>query len=291
MKKVVTIGDIHGQSVWKEFLFGTLSSFEAWKERVLNDEKPTWENALSIVFSDIDKVVFVGDYFDSFTVSNVEMKHNFLDICLFKRQYPERVFLLWGNHDVQYWNSEYKCPGFRSEMYYDFNEIIRSNNQLLDFAHQDGNVLWTHAGVTGKFYTLCQLKAIETDRFGEIWKENLTKENLGEFLNEMWLYQWKPLFAVGHGRGGHSPFPSPLWADRWELTEDFPTDLHQFVGHTPVEQFCGTYTDTESVNFLDCLGPKTVIQSVIIVNLEEEKYSGYEIYENPNAPVWEPKNF
>jgi predicted MPP superfamily phosphohydrolase len=107
--RVLTVGDIHGRSIWKNFLFGSYENFEAWKDSVLSENTPAWENALDIVFSDIDKVVFVGDYFDSFTVSNAEMKANVLDLFLFKRQYPERVFMLWGNHDVHYWDSSERC--------------------------------------------------------------------------------------------------------------------------------------------------------------------------------------
>lgn len=279
MVKILTIGDIHGREIWKEFLFGTIEKFEAWKEQVFTGKSPEFETSLNIVFSDVDKVVFVGDYFDSFTVSNGVMKANVLDIFLLKRQYPDKVFLLWGNHDVHYWDSSQRCSGFRAEMYYDFHDIVSENANLLDFSHQVGNVIWTHAGITADFLQLCKNKYKGMERYpGET--EELDTMRLADFLNEMWKYKWKALFFCGRGRGGSDPVPGPLWADRWELTEDPPEGLHQFVGHTPVEEVCGAYIENVfSVNFVDCL-ERGLFKSVVVVNVDDEgKYSNFEIYE------------
>ena len=54
--KTVVIGDIHGRSVWK---------------LIVNMEKP-------------DKVIFIGDYFDSFDIKGVDQLSNFQDIIAFK---------------------------------------------------------------------------------------------------------------------------------------------------------------------------------------------------------------
>lgn len=283
-RRVLTVGDIHGKSIWKRFVFGSLEKFNAWKERVLNGEVPTWEEALDVVFSDMDEIVFVGDYFDSFTVSNVEMKANFLDILLFKKQYPEKVFVLWGNHDVHYFDSSYRCAGFRGEMYYDFHEIVAENSHLIDFAHQVGNVLWTHAGVTESFLLLCKNKYKGIERYpGETEELDITK--LAEFLEEMWRYKWKPLFFAGHGRGGFDPVSGPLWADRWELSADPARCFHQFVGHTPGEQVESFDLETEgkkfTVAFVDTL-ERGVIKGVVIVNFDKNgEYVKYDVYEDP----------
>ena len=57
--KLVAIGDIHGRDIWKQ---------------IVAQEQ------------DADEFVFVGDYFDSFTVKGPDQINNFLDIIEFKKQ-------------------------------------------------------------------------------------------------------------------------------------------------------------------------------------------------------------
>ncbi len=59
--KTVVIGDIHGRSVWK---------------LIVETEKP-------------DRVIFIGDYFDSFEFSGVEQIDNFKQIIQYKENNPQ----------------------------------------------------------------------------------------------------------------------------------------------------------------------------------------------------------
>ena len=69
--KTIFIGDIHGRSIWKDIV--------------------AKENA--------DRVIFVGDYFDSFDISGIDQIHNFKEICEFKRNSDGEVILLIGYRD------------------------------------------------------------------------------------------------------------------------------------------------------------------------------------------------
>ena len=72
-----------------------------------------------------DKFIFVGDYVDSFIVDNISMKKNLLDIIELKKKYPEKVILLWGNHDIHYLlGNKHYCSGYRPEMQYDLLRYI-----------------------------------------------------------------------------------------------------------------------------------------------------------------------
>ena len=51
--KTVVIGDVHGRSLWK---------------LIVNQEQ------------DADRIIFIGDYFDSFDIKGEEQLNNFLDI-------------------------------------------------------------------------------------------------------------------------------------------------------------------------------------------------------------------
>ena len=72
--KTVIIGDIHGHDSWKQ---------------IIEQE----QNA--------DRFIFVGDYFDSFTVPGATQVQNFQDIIEFKETNGKETILLIGNHDYQ----------------------------------------------------------------------------------------------------------------------------------------------------------------------------------------------
>lgn len=68
--KTLILGDTHGRGVW---------------EYIIEKEKP-------------DKVVFLGDYFDSFDINFENQMVNFMRIINFKKKFKKDVTLLIGNH-------------------------------------------------------------------------------------------------------------------------------------------------------------------------------------------------
>ena len=117
--KICVIGDIHGRDVWKEFA----------DIKFLLYAEPDAAGYGGFV-PEYQKYVFVGDYVDSFTETNVIIKHNLLEIIRFKTLYPNHVVLLWGNHDVNYFQNkpwrevEYHVSGFRPEAHFDLYDIL-----------------------------------------------------------------------------------------------------------------------------------------------------------------------
>jgi len=170
--KILSIGDIHGRNVWKKFedipQLITYSGFEP----------------------DYDYYVFVGDYTDSFSKSNSEIFQNLKDLIEFKKNYPNNVVLLLGNHDMQYLTSygENGCSGFRPEAYFDLHELFRENRTLFQLAFQYKNYLWTHAGVHRGWY-----------QFDFPFN---TGENVAENLNLSFEQNTPSIFTVGRSRGG-----------------------------------------------------------------------------------------
>jgi len=67
--KIISVGDLHGNNIWK-----------------------TIDPEL------YDKIIFVGDYTDSFHLTDSAILDNLLDLIEFKKSYPDKVFLLLGNH-------------------------------------------------------------------------------------------------------------------------------------------------------------------------------------------------
>lgn len=126
--KIIAIGDTHGHDEWK---------------KIVEQEK------------DADKIIFIGDYFDSFDVPFEKQAQNFNEILQLKIDHPEQVVLLLGNHDFHYLRyAEEKYSGFQNENAKDIGEVLHSaiDDNLVQIAFQDQNFLFTHAGVTSTWW-------------------------------------------------------------------------------------------------------------------------------------------
>jgi len=278
MKTYLTFGDIHGRSVWKDFVFGSTKKFDEWALKVYKGEIPEFSSAVVTRFCNVEKIIFVGDYLDSFTITNVEMKHNLSDLFLFKRTYEDRVIMLWGNHDVSYWLKKQMCEGFRPEMYNDFHELIRDNRRHMQFSFQVGNMIWTHAGLTKNFFEeiVSDMDAWFTVKYHNVDGASLNNESmLSEFMNDMWeAYNWKPLLSKGRARGGINT-PGPLWADRKELVVDLLPGFRQFVGHTPIKEIATYGSGDTTACFVDCLEFGEYRAAAPVEVDEMNQYAGY----------------
>lgn len=198
--KIIAIGDIHGRDLWK---------------KIVTKEK------------DADKIIFVGDYFDSFDVPGVVQIYNFKEIIEFKKANIEKVELLIGNHDYHYMkHDESKYSGFQRLLHTDINEQLKNNSQYMKICHCIDDILFVHAGVTR---TWCENVGIDTS------------DSLDEISNNInALYQSLPThfgFIYGNkfsGRTnpyGDNVYQSPLWVRPNSLREDKIPGM-QIVGHS-----------------------------------------------------------
>lgn len=196
MIKTVTIGDPHGRRFWES----------------LNPD-------------DYDLMIFLGDYTDSFYLSNLDIKVNLKNIIELKLKYPDKVILLMGNHDLPYYqyfmgNSD---AGFRVEARVDLYELFRSNEELFQAAFQIDNYLWTHGGVDQGWYEKFVVEMIE--------KHDI-EGNLAEVLNILFESNYKPLHTKTSIRGGTEEYGSPFWCHWTELKANPLKGYHHIVGHT-----------------------------------------------------------
>lgn len=221
--KIVGIGDIHGRTVW---------------EKIVKAEH------------DADKFVFVGDYFDSEHITPMYQIHNFKEICQFKRENPEKVVLLFGNHDFHYLrgiNEHYDgyspihCLQIQEEMHYALSD------DLLQMCYLNGHYLFSHAGVTK---TWCAERGIKTDRANIVHDINM-------------FFKFKPRafqFTSGpnHNKYGDDIFQSPIWVRPKSLMMDGLDNYTHIVGHTRQKdgiRKINTATD-RGIILIDSLGTK-----------------------------------
>lgn len=221
--KILSVGDLHGNDVWKEI------------------DPDLW-----------DKIIFVGDYTDSFHLPDIDILNNLLDLIAFGKAYPDKVVTLLGNHDVDnYINTRAGASGYRSSMFSALHSIFKENKEHFKVAHQidvgDDHYLWTHAGVhTGWYYNsfLPSIKGIQ----------DLEELTLAELLNDQYEDENRSLFDIGRLRGGYHQVGGPFWVDK-RLSSQKPLQFyHQIVGHTrgtKVETF--DYDVYTSITFIDCL--------------------------------------
>jgi len=203
--KVITIGDVHGRDYWKD----------------VDPDK-------------YDLIVFVGDYTDSFTASNLEIKVNLLAIIAFAKANPGKVILLLGNHDLPYfWGESHSAiSGFRPVAIWDLHIIFRDNRELFQTAYQIDNYIWTHAGIHAGWYDRYMPDAIK--------KYELTG-NLADQLNHLFERNFDPLFAISHHRWGSAREGGPFWADWNEMYRKPLQGYHHIFGHSFREKPIKTY--------------------------------------------------
>ena len=237
-KKILTIGDIHGRDTWKFLTHGSSYEFDTWQIMVMNGAKgddPIFND--DYPFMKFDKIIFIGDYVDSFTVSNIVIKKNLEDIIFFKQNIQDKVILLWGNHDVQYFIKNQICSGYRSLMQFDLEDIFRRNMNLFQMAYKYKDHLWTHAGLVKQI-----LRALKKEGAYDFLK-GITDE--AEILNEAFVHQCPEIFSVDSASGGFSKYGGPLWVRPKQLCDE-GINLNQIIGHTPQKKLAELETKNKN---------------------------------------------
>lgn len=247
-KKIISVGDVHGSNLWKFRLFGTFT--------------PTPE-IIQLVMSNIYLVIFTGDYVDSYETDE-PIVENLKEILTFKKNYEDKVILLWGNHDVYYYTMNFgrdNVTGSRDEMLHDLNQIFRPNYRYFQFSYQYENYLWTHAGVHRgwwEHYVRPKMKGNQESRFRE---HLMGDENIADVLNLMWEFQDDSIFMCSAKRskyGWGKKVGGPLWASREEISTKPLFGYHQIIGHSNLEKIktvksFGFHENDTSVTYVDCL--------------------------------------
>ncbi|WP_420150649.1 metallophosphoesterase [Spirosoma sp.] len=230
--EILTISDIHGRTIWKE------ANFDRY-----------------------DRVIFLGDYTDSYVVDDETIYSNLEEIIQLKRNVPDKFVLLIGNHDAQYLHyPNYRCSGFRQWAQSMLSDLFTNYESLFQIAHQQGAYLFTHAGVTNRWLRRLLVKTgHETLSITPEYDVAGLLDKLHRSVNFRNI-----LFEVGPRRGGYDLCGGPVWADRSETKVDYLSDFHQVVGHTPVDAFTTITSEAGSITYTDVLQTKTAFYELVI---------------------------
>lgn len=224
MSKILVIPDLHGKDIWK---------------RAVNQIEH-------------DKVVFLGDYFDSFDIDGNTQLENFADIVEFKTANRDSVILLVGNHDFSYL-TRYKCSGYQEMFGLQITQALNQayDEQLLQACYSDGKFLYIHAGLTNTW-----LKANTQESYDSASSIN------SAFYKDPTLFN----FISGGDMYGNDVYQSPAWVRPEALIKDMYKGLKQIVGHTRVPQIASV--PFTNVIFTDCLD--TINQFLLIKDGEAQ---------------------
>lgn len=231
MSKVIVISDVHGRDLWKKQ-----------------------------VDQDFDHCVFLGDYFDSFYIQGTIQYENFNEILKFKRDNPNRVTLLAGNHDISYLDSFCQCSGYQNHMAYlikmTLEPLVQSGE--LSACKIIGDYLFCHAGITKTWF--------DTYKIFDIMEST---GSLEEAVNELFRAKVRSFCFQDPPKGltnyraisyyGDNIWQSPMWVRPTSLTYNKIPGYTQVVGHTQVPKptlelgvwFCDCQESTEEILILD----------------------------------------
>lgn len=197
--KTVIIGDLHGSSVWK---------------LITHLENP-------------DRVVFIGDYFDSYDFNAEQQCNNYLDIIEYKKTSGKEVIMLIGNHDHHYIVGNSGTSGYQALGSLMIFPIVKATLDHLQMAYRFDDIVCTHAGIGEAFLD------------GVFGKDGWTVDTMVDQLNE--LEKYKPLSFLFNGRdnSGDDMGQTPIWIRPRSLMKDsqvLKKSIIQVVGHTQMKK-------------------------------------------------------
>ena len=194
--KTILIGDIHGRDTWKGIL----------EKESLN----------------LSRIIFIGDYFDSFNIKGLDQIHNFNEIIRFKESTDLEVVMLIGNHDHHYMNVGETYSGYQPQYQHDIYWVLNENKKHIQMVYKMDNILCSHAGISS------------------VWLDNKfhwNEETLVEDINDLYKYQPTKFNFTGFDPYGDSPQSSPIWIRPKSLVRSnrdsiLKKNYIQIVGHT-----------------------------------------------------------
>lgn len=197
MSKILIVPDVHGRKFWHK--------------------------ALEMI-DEVDQVVFLGDYLDPYSHEGItfdDAVQEFNDILKFKEEYPDKVTLLVGNHDMHYIVKEFMdCSRLNVWRRLEVHELYNKHIDKFQLICIMNGYLFSHAGVYLEW----------AKKYEITFKELL---DFKTFLEK----RWQTLEDVSYTRGGWDKVGSCVWADiRESVQNELPAVFNkQIVGHTQME--------------------------------------------------------
>ena len=174
-----------------------------------------------MLYNKADRYVFLGDWFDSFTRSEITT----LETCHLLNEIGRRddVVLVFGNHDIHYrWP---RVPGIHSSGYWPTSQQII--DRYVDPSVWDKFRFFTGIGKWLQGGWLVSHAGFAETLLDEDWPQQIEQEVL-DALESGRKHRW---LQAGMARGGNG-IGGPVWLD-WNYEFEPIGGINQVVGHTP----------------------------------------------------------
>jgi predicted phosphodiesterase len=200
--KIIAIGDIHGRTNWKKVI-----------------EQETF-----------DKIVFMGDYFDSYDyIDPQDQISNFQEIMDLKNSDPDKVVTIFGNHDYHYMRGvTEKYSGYQAVCRFDFEEALNQNRDNLQACFVYDKYIFTHAGITKNWFRTLEKWFVDND----IDTEDMSLEDKVNFAYQynLDIFKFTPGRKFDHQ--GDEITQTPIWVRPDALMSNRLDGYFHVVGHT-----------------------------------------------------------
>ena len=201
MSRLLIIPDIHGRKFWREALANNIGQ--------------------------VDRVIFLGDYLDSYgdeieeNPESMECEgfgdsYNLLkmlnDIIGLKKNEPGKYILLTGNHTDSYIWSKFRAADRTDYKNWEkYHKFFSENLNLFNLVWTEDNVIFSHAGISEEWAKLLCIK--NNTKFKSILNtaKILQYVPIDEIPNNTLLISL--LGQISHYRGGEYNYGSCEWAD------------------------------------------------------------------------------
>ena len=214
-----------------------------------------WEIVKTIPKENYDKIIFMGDYFDSWDNQWPDQGENFKNECDFVREDILNRKMVFGNHCWSYISGSRDggaVSGHQISKIGEIRALLNANYDILDIAEEYDGWIFSHAGfsktwVDGYFKPLLHQeldKWPEEDENGKgvVWDESeYSIQFINDFFHKHSHWPGAPDFSIGldelldwHGYfsgSGNERTQGPFWIRPESLLMDayYP---NQVVGHT-----------------------------------------------------------
>lgn len=237
--KILIVPDVHGREFWKEPVKTVLENSDA-------------------------EIVFLGDYLDPYPdefdadyeldfQASVEYLQTAIDrfkeIIELKKQYPDRITLLLGNHDCTYAISKDICQCRTDYLHFaDIKNLFGENRELFQLAKEEDingkHFIFSHAGMLREYFSWY------------LSDVNWEVVNPVLYLNNAWAVgDYNVLDKLGvydkyRGPCFGNKYGSPIWSDirAWLHIKEDETFGYNIVGHTQLH----SPLVFETITCLDC---------------------------------------
>ena len=268
--KILAIGDVHG------------------------DQKPL--QIAQHFIDQVDRVIFLGDYVDSFHSKWPTQKAVLEDILNFKAKHPSKVSVLIGNHDLAYL-ANIQCSGHQNNFIIDIKDFFEKNFDLFGISYMHNNWIFSHAGISQVWWDNLISNLIINYNFPcNVSAEFRTHPSL--LLNLLFKNRQFQFFnPASYDPSGDDPKEGPVWIRPNSLIPYGLKGWNQVVGHTEFTPDANRIFNTKDLykkypeSFKSAFTLETgEIREDFYVFVDSSKRNFYSIIEDNKAEVHKLEN-